>query len=151
MVLVVTGLTLAAPPAMGAAAGPAVAATVAGAGAIEGATVGATVLAMGEGALYAVGLTAGPIGCLVVGCNKNDDSNGVRGYTWDCWKPVVRDTSARLSYGMTLRCLAAHPNVRSMSFDRDELLVGNIFGERFRLTPVSVEGSLALHASILSS
>lgn len=55
------------------------------------------------------------------------------------------------SRGMTLRCLAAHPNVQSMSLDQGGLLVGNIFGERFRLTPVSVEGTLALHTSILSS
>ncbi|KAH0421787.1 hypothetical protein CcaCcLH18_13224 [Colletotrichum camelliae] len=151
MVLVVTGATLVAPPAVGAAAGTAVAATVAGAGAIQGASVGATVLAMGEGALYAVGLTAGPVGCLVVGCNTNEDRDGVCGYTWDCWKPVVRDTSEQPSHGMTLRCLAAHPNVRSVLVDQGELLVGNVFDECFRLTPVSVEGSLALHASILSS
>jgi hypothetical protein len=107
--------------------------------------------ALGEGALFAVGLTAGPISCLVVGCNKNDDRDSDRTYTWDCWKPVVWDTSARPSYGMPLRCLAAHPNVRFMSVDQGELLVANIFGECFRLTPVSVEGALALHASILSS
>ncbi|XP_014550330.1 hypothetical protein COCVIDRAFT_31902 [Bipolaris victoriae FI3] len=150
MVGVLMGLTLAAPPAVGTAAGPAVSATVAGVAAIEGATVGTTILAVGEGALFAVGLTAPPVGCLIVGCDKNENRNGICGYTWDCWKPIIRDTSAEPSNGMTLRCLAAHPNVRSMSFDCDGLLVGNIFGERSRLTPVSVEGSLALHASILS-
>jgi hypothetical protein len=38
-----------------------------------------------------------------------------------------------------------------MSLDGDKLMVENIFGEGFRLTSVRVEGSLALHASVLSS
>lgn len=148
MVVIVAGLAAAAPAALPAAAVPA---AVAGAGAVQGLNAGATIVAMGEGACYAVGATVfGPIGWAVVGCNKNDD-NSESGYTWDCWKPVVRDMSARPSCGMTLRCLAAHPNVRFMSPDQDQggFLVGNIFGERFRLTPVSVEGTLAFHASIL--
>jgi hypothetical protein len=117
----------------------------------EGALVGVGAIGGGGSTGIALATLAGPIGCLVVGCNKNDDHNGDSGYTWDCWKPVVRDTSTRPSYGMTLRCLAAHPNVWSMSLNQVGLLVGNIFGERFRLTPVSVEGTLAFHASILSS
>ena len=82
----------------------------------------------------------------IAGCSLLTDN----GYTWDCWKPVVRDTSARLSYGMTLRCLAANPNVQSMSLEQGGLLVENTFGERFRLIPVCVEGTLTFHASILS-
>jgi hypothetical protein len=82
---------------------------------------------------------------------EHDNRNGDSGCTWDCWKPVVRDTSTRPSDGVTLRCLAAHPNVRSVSLDQGGLLAENIFGERFRLTPVSVERTLAFHASILPS
>ena len=44
---------------------------------------------------------------------------------------------------MTLRCLATHPHVWSILLDQGGLLVGNIFGERFDLTPGSVEGMLA--------
>ena len=117
----------------------------------EGACVGVGALGGGGSGDIAFATLVGPIGWAIVGCNKNDDHNGDSGYTWNCWKPVVRDKSTRPSCGMTLRCLAAHPNVRSMSLDQGGLLVGNIFGERFRLTPVSVEGMLAFHASILSS
>ncbi|KAL8366835.1 hypothetical protein RB595_008712 [Gaeumannomyces hyphopodioides] len=167
MVCVVTGVAVAAVPLLGAVgAGTATSAAVAASGAavLEGAGVGATVVALGEGACVGVGAIGGgssagiafatflgPVAWAVVGCNKNDDQNGNSGYTWDCWKPVVRDTSTRPSCGITLRCLAAHPNIRSMSLDQGGLLVGNIFGERFRLAPVSVEGTLAFHASILSS
>ncbi|KEY73041.1 hypothetical protein S7711_06115 [Stachybotrys chartarum IBT 7711] len=126
-------------------------------------TFGAAVVAIGEGAVVGAGVIGGgsssagialatfvgPIGWAVVGCNKKDNQNGDNGYTWDCWKPLVRDTSTRPSHGITLRCLAAHPNIRSMSLDQDGLLVGNVFSERFRLTPLRVEGMLAFHASIL--
>ncbi|KLU90293.1 hypothetical protein MAPG_09257 [Magnaporthiopsis poae ATCC 64411] len=165
MVGVVTGLAVAVAPVLGAVgAGTATSAAVAasGAAALEGAGVGATVVALGEGACVGVGAIGGgssagiafasllgPIGWAIVGCDENDDQNGDGGYTWDCWKPVVRDTSTQPSCGMSLRCLAAHPNVESMSLDQGGLLVGNVFGERFRLTPVSVEGTLAFHASIL--
>lgn len=149
MVCIVTGLAATAPTGLPAAVVPF---AVAGAGAVEGASVGATIMAIGEGASFAVGATfLGPIGWAVVGCNKNDDHNGDSGYTWDCWKPIIRDTSTQPSRGMTLRCLAAQPNIRSMSFDEDGLLVKNTFGECFHLSPVSVEGTLAFHASILSS
>lgn len=116
----------------------------------EGACVGVGALGGGSSAGIAFATLVGPIGWAVVGC-KNDDRNGDSGYTWDCWKPVVRDTSTRPSGGMTLRCLAAHPNVQSMLVDQGRLFVENIFGERFHLTPVTVKGGLAFHASILSS
>lgn len=130
-------------------------ATVGGAGLVpalgEGALVGLGALGGGGSAGIALATLAGPLGALLVGCKKNDDENDDNSYTWDCWKPIVRDTSSLPSNGITLRCLAAHPNVRSMSLDQGGLLVRNIFGERFRLTAVSVEGTLAFHASVLSS
>lgn len=132
---------------------------------VEGiAGTAATTLAVGEGTVVGLGVIGsggsssagialatmvGPIGWFVVGCNKNDDHNSNSSYTWDCWKPIVRDTSPQPSSGMTLRCLAAHSNVQSMTLDQAGILVGNIFGEHFRLTPVNVEGTLAFHASVL--
>src|SRR5438105_4455032 len=139
MVCLVTGLAVAAVPVLGA-VGASVSTSAAiastGAVALEGASVGATVVAIGEGSIVAVGAASGsssagmalatmvgPIGWAVVGCNKNDDHDGDSSYTWDCWKPVVRDTSTRPSCGMTLRCLVVYPNVRSMSLDQDGLLI----------------------------
>lgn len=172
--VVITGAAIGAacPPAIalfGAGGGPVVAATMQGAAAaaLPGITPGlATISALGEGAIVGAGVIgsggsgsagialatmAGPVGWWVVGCNKNGDHNSDRGYTWDCWKPVVRDMSTQPSSGMTLRSLAAHPNVQSLSLDHDGLLVDNTFGERFRLTLVDVEGTPAFHASILSA
>lgn len=168
MVCVVTGAAVAAVPVLTAVgAGTAVSAGVAATGvvALEGAGVGTAIVALGEGACVGIGALGGgssagiafatlvgPIGWAVVGCdNTNGGRNGDGGYTWDCWKPVVRDASTRPSCGMTLRCLVAHPNVQSVSLDKGGLLVGNVFGERFRLAPVDVEGTLAFHASIFSS
>ncbi|KAK3363982.1 hypothetical protein B0T25DRAFT_597651 [Lasiosphaeria hispida] len=159
MVCVMTGITAIAAPVLGAYTE----AVIATAAAVEGFGTGAALTtAVGEGALVGMGALAGgsstgialatlagPFGWLLVGCNENDHDIGGSGYTWDCWKPVIRDASARPSRGMALRCLAAHRNVQSVSLDWGELVVGNVFGERFRLTPVRVEGSMALHASML--
>jgi hypothetical protein len=92
---------------------------------------------------------AGPIGWAVVGCNKNDDHNGDNNYTWDCWKPVVMDDSVGLSRGITLRDLYNHPNLKQLTIDGNDFVAENIGGERFRLSPVEVEGTLAFHASLM--
>ncbi|KAF3145714.1 hypothetical protein TWF569_005807 [Orbilia oligospora] len=95
-------------------------ATTAIAAAGEGVLVGVGSIFGGSSAGIAFATLMGPIGAAVVGCNKNDDYSGSGDmYTWDCWKPVVRDISAQRSNGMTLRSLAAHPNVQSVSVNQD--------------------------------
>ena len=145
------------------AAGGALIPTVAAAEGVAGG-LGGAVLAVGEGAVVGAGVVGGgsgsagialatfvgPVGWAIVGCDKVNHHNGDGGYTWDCWKPIVREKSTRPSQGITLRDLAHHPNVQSMSFEQNKLLVENIFGQRFRLTPVNVEGMLAFHASLFS-
>jgi hypothetical protein len=81
---------------------------------------------------------AGPIGAAVVGAD---------GHTWDCWKPVVMDDSVGLSHSITLRDLFNHPNLRRMTVDGNNFIAENIRGEQFRLSPVSVDGTLAFHAT----
>ncbi|KAF3088758.1 hypothetical protein TWF569_001435 [Orbilia oligospora] len=156
-------------------------AALSGAAAIEGMTAGAAVVAVGEGALVATGAAvggssagialatlAGPIGCLIVGCEDMDVSSVEEeeeggnnpGITWDCWKPIVHDMSVMPSEGMALRTLAVHPNVKFVNMstsssalldeDAGRFLVENVFGERFCLGYVNVGGTLALHASRLS-
>ncbi|KAI1839554.1 hypothetical protein JX266_014234 [Neoarthrinium moseri] len=158
MVLVTTALAAAAPPVIAPAAPVIVDLLMAGTGATtaavgEGALVGLGVIGSGGSGSAGIALAtaAGPVGWIIVGCDKTDNQNGDSDYTWDCWKPVVRDTSPRPSCGMSLRCLAAHPNVRSISLDQGLLLVRNTFGEHFRLSPVTVKGMLAFHASIFST
>jgi hypothetical protein len=125
---------------------------IVGAGVVAGGTVAAGqaaagVLAAGSiaeaasAAGIAAATIAGPVGIAIVGCD---------GYTWDCWKPVVRDDSASPSRGMTLRSLKAHSNVRSVTLDLDGFVVGNTFGDYFRLSPVNANGVLAFHASLIS-
>jgi hypothetical protein len=161
MVLVVTGLAAVAVPVLGTVgAGVATTATVNAVAAIEGASVGATIVAAGEGALVGAGAIgggsgagialatlAGPVGWAVVGCSKNNDHNGDRGYTWDCWKPVVMDDSVGLSRGITLRDLYNHPNLKQMTVDGNDFVAENARGEQFRLSPVEVKGTLAFHAA----
>lgn len=125
-----------------------------GLGALGGAVTGTGATSTG----IALANLVGPIGWRVVGCKPDDGKpnaskrgNKFNNYTWDCWKPIVRDKSTQPSSGMTLHCLAAHPNAQSMSLEQGRLLVGNAFGERFHLAPVSVEGTLAFHVSILLS
>lgn len=117
----------------------------------EGAVVGLGVLGSGGSSSAGIALATmvGPIGWFIVGCSKNEDHSGSSSYTWDCWKPIIRDTTAQPSSGLTLRCLAAHPKVQSMALDEAGIVVRNIFGERFRLTPVNIEGIMAFHASII--
>ncbi|EUC27047.1 hypothetical protein COCCADRAFT_31365 [Bipolaris zeicola 26-R-13] len=163
--VVVLGAVVTCPPVVALVGQPGAAAIIPALGASQGITsAGAAVMAVGEGAVVGAGVVGGgsgsagialatfvgPIGWAVVGCKENNNQHGKSGYTWDCWKPIIRDTSTVASDGMTLRCLATHPNIQSMSFEQGELLVENIFGEHFRLTPVNIEGSLAFHASTLS-
>lgn len=97
-----------------------------------------TIAESASAAGIAAATIAGPVGIAVVGSD---------GYTWDCWKPVVRDDSASPSRGMTLRRLASHPNVRNITLDVGGFVVGNTFGDYFRLSPVNIDGTLAFHAS----
>ncbi|KAK6500850.1 hypothetical protein TWF506_003611 [Arthrobotrys conoides] len=134
-------------------------AAVAGAGALEGLTAGAAVSAIGEGAVVATGAVAGgssagialatlagPIGCLLVGCEEDNES----GVTWDCWKAVVRDESVERSKGMEFRTLVGHENVKGVrEVNGGRFLVENVFGEKFLVGGVEVGGRLALHASMV--
>ncbi|KAJ4161509.1 uncharacterized protein LMH87_007547 [Akanthomyces muscarius] len=135
-------------------------------GSLEGLSAQASVVALGEGTAIATGLIGsggssatgfalasmlGPLGCAIVGCDKNESAGGDGVYTWDCWKPILREFSMQPSRGMPVHRLVSHPNVQSVSPYRNGLIVENVFGERFRLDPVSVQGTLAFHASILSS
>lgn len=120
----------------GAAAAPtaAVSAKATAATAASGAT------ASGSGASLATGTTAASIstpiaiGALVI--VGADEQNA----TWDCWKDVVHDNSAELSHGMPLSDLLSHKNIESteQNLEDNELIVHNIFGEKFVLKLVFV-------------
>jgi hypothetical protein len=113
----------------------AVGATSAVAGvATSGTAVTTTAVATGAGTgaagaasvaiLSAQGLILGSIGLACYGADKD---------TWDCWKPILMDNSVEPSRGITLRDLS--------------FVAENIRNERFRLSPVLINDTLAFHAN----
>lgn len=104
---------------------------------ITSAIAAGTIAESASAAGIAAATIAGPVGIAIVGSD---------GYTWDCWKPVVRDDSTSPSRGMTLRRLASHPNVRFVTLDLAGFVVENTFGDSFRLSPLNIDGKLAFHA-----
>ncbi|KJR86288.1 uncharacterized protein SPSK_02798 [Sporothrix schenckii 1099-18] len=164
MVLVVSSLTVVAVSGLGApVGGAAVSAAVSAGSTVTGIPVVTSVVALGEGALVGIGslaggsssgialaTLAGPVGAAVVGYAALGSGTVVA--SWDCWKPIVRDPSTQPSRGISLGDLAAHPHVDSIVWSHGgDLVVANIFGERFHRRPVDVDGSLAFHASPLYS
>lgn len=125
-------------------------AAAAGAAAVPGAVYVATTAAgMGAAEVGVVtGFTTflastGPPGWTVLAFVGSDD-----GLTWDCWKPIVRDTSTTASQGIRLQALQAHKAVKSCSFRDDHISVVNQWEEEFRLDPVRLpSGQLAFHAT----
>lgn len=146
-VQVASGATAIATVATGSvAAAEAGAALAAGAGALNGVagvvTTGAAIEGAWAGAATA-SMLMGPVGLALVGAQ-----NETSGYTWDCWKPVVLDDSVGPSCGVTLRELHGHPNLHSMTLAGDGFRVENVIGQKFVLSPVYVDGTLAFHATL---
>lgn len=122
--------------------------------AATGAIVGG-LSAAGVGAALAGGLAMGgtlsanPLSLLTVGTSVSEHGTEA---TFDCWKPVVHDTSEETSSGMTLDELMAHPNVSDVVVTHETCLpkvaIENIWDEKFELEYVvsSDFGKLYLHA-----
>lgn len=143
-IVAVGGTAVATSTAAGAAGGTVVAVTGA---ALTGGTISAEAMVVSAitgaaGKLTTTVLSSvvvgGPIGLAIVGADR---------LTWDCWKPVVMDNSVGTSRGITLCDLYSHPNIRQVTIDSDSFIAENIRGQQFRLSPVSIEGTLAFHAT----
>ena len=157
--------------AVGAALGGAVGAATS-AGAITGAMVTKTVAsaltgglvggmsAAGTGSVVAgslggaaEGMIASPIGMLCVGTSVKASRDGV---TYDCWKPVLHDTSEEESDGMLLKDLCQHPNVINCTVEVGTILphivIENMWFEKFEIEYLVISGSdrLLCHANRIS-
>ena len=103
-------------------------------------TAGGTTAVVTAASLAALSiLTAGAV---VVGALNNEEA-------WDCWKPVVHDTSTPPSNGISLRDLVQHPNIDIVAEypDSDSFKIRNIFGEEFGLISVKLQDAgCAFHA-----
>ncbi|KAH9234127.1 hypothetical protein K456DRAFT_1664970 [Colletotrichum gloeosporioides 23] len=114
---------------------------------VSGATTRA-VAAIQTAAASASGLTgvasasffARPIGLAVVSDN---------GVSWDCWKPVVMETSEVPSQGMTLQDLHGHRNMKQITINHNSFIAENVLGRRFQLSLVTVYSILTFHATII--
>lgn len=143
VVATVAGGTASATVAGSAGAG-AVVGTIAGAAAGGTAASAATGAAVGASAAAAVtsssagtagitaGLAAGPIGWLVLGA-----VNGHKA-TYDCWKPILHDSSIEPSRGILLRDLLGDSRVQQVIVDETSrelpaITLINVWGEKFQL------------------
>lgn len=118
----VAGAGAAVGTAAGAVAGAATGAVVGGtlgAATVAGGTVVATATAAGSAATVAgtaittAGVIAGPVGWLVLGSSL-DEGKTESGITYDCWKPVLHDTSSEPSQGKLLREVMEDPRIKQV-------------------------------------
>ncbi|CAG0922800.1 unnamed protein product [Notodromas monacha] len=60
-------------------------------------------------------------------------------FTFDCWKPVLRDTTEEPSKGILLKDLVTDPRISSVEVTQSSngeiqlIILGNIWGDKFRL------------------
>lgn len=73
-------------------------------------------------------------------------------YTYDCWKPILRETDPTPSKGRLLMDVLQDPRVKTVEVYNDEpeafsMAIENIWGERFHVGPVLMpDGSIIGHA-----
>lgn len=134
----------------GAAGGGSLAGATAGAVAGGSAAVGVGSTGAGAGAL-AAGALSGPVGWLAVGATENADGGRA---TYDCWKPVIHDTSEELSSGIALRDLVSHQNIANVvitpgiSTGLPHIILENIWNEKFEIEYLVIQntGKCVCHA-----
>ncbi|XP_054165280.1 uncharacterized protein LOC128962901 [Oppia nitens] len=154
----------------GAAAAGAAAATGTGAAAVVGGTgAAAAVSTVGAGGAVATGglttgaILSGPIGWAILGANIEQSNSGSvhHYYSYDCWKAIVRDTSAQPSSGKLLRDVLRDSRVLNYTFeyrqggqgaDNDDYVTGikveNVWHDQFHINFLHVPGhGLAVHAN----
>jgi hypothetical protein len=140
----------------GVVAGEAAAATALAGGLAAGAAEGAVAsVAAASPSMVAALLPATPIGWFVLGAKKAQDKKKEQLITYDCWKPVLRDQTKCLSKGKTLNIILNDKRVNNYYFTKYnnlinwELIVTNIFNDKFKITPVIVNDTKYAHASIV--
>jgi len=125
--------------------------------------------ALGIGAIV-TGFALGPIGWLLLGASASEDSSEAEAledaseaeeptpsaYTFDCWKPVVHDTTPEPSSGRFLGEIAMDPRVKQVIKNDDdsaypEIILENIWDEKFRIEYVVLPNNqTAAHAVLMS-
>ncbi|XP_045191420.2 uncharacterized protein LOC123548313 [Mercenaria mercenaria] len=125
-------------------------ATSAAAGALLGGISAAGIGSMMAGGLaVASGVVASnPIGLLAVGTSHTEEKDRI---TYDCWKPVLHDTSLESSNGMILKDLVCHPNIANVTVTPSvclpQIVIENVWNEKFEIEYVVQDSDkLSCHA-----
>ena len=148
--VVLTGCAVAVVASAGAAA-PAIAAVStpgATAATAVGAAVGTSSTAGATAGTAAAAAAAGPVGWIILGADDTADAT-----TWDCWKPLLHDTSTEASSGMLLRDVLLDTSITVnrvivTAVDAFDITVTNQWGEMFSIAPVALPcGAVAAHAA----
>jgi hypothetical protein len=100
-----------------------------------------------------IGLLAGPVGWITLG---TETTQGPEQFTWDCWKPVLRDATVQPSKGKLLREIFSDPRIKTVS-SQDVLeegfpaiVVENVWNEKFQIEFLTLPNNmLAAHAAPL--
>eukprot|EP00928_Gymnodinium_smaydae_P075193 TRINITY_DN581_c0_g1_i2.p1 TRINITY_DN581_c0_g1~~TRINITY_DN581_c0_g1_i2.p1 ORF type:complete len:174 (-),score=20.14 TRINITY_DN581_c0_g1_i2:302-823(-) len=132
--------------AIGAAAGTALGVVVpGGATAVEAAAIGA----MEAARVFWIAnpaAVASAFGLVTVGAGG--DASAV---TWDCWKPIVHDSSTTPSRGRPLIDILKDPVISDYSVGNHSIVVRNRWNESWRIDPLILPwGEVAAHASQLA-
>lgn len=149
MVVVVSVVAIAAPviPAAAQAAG-----FVQNIGALTLQTPGGLILTMSAWELLIVGTD-------IHNNNNTTDAAADYGVTYDCWKPVLRDTSIDPSNGKIMKELMEDERIQKVIVkqgqdeNRPDIRLVNIWGEEFDIEYVTLSntGHLAMHAVPIAS
>jgi len=116
----------------------AIAASGAATGTMAGAAVagGSAMAATGSATagLYTAAIVAGPVGWLLLGTSL--DGKTESGITYDCWKPVLHDSSPEPSQGKFLKEVMEDPRIKQIIVEDEQsqlpkISLVNIWDEKF--------------------
>ena len=88
---------------------------------------------------------------MALGTSLNSDGSGI---AYDCWKPVLHDTSEEPSNGMLMKDVVSHPHVSKVTMNEGlvpelpRIVPENIWNESFEIDYVLfvMTGVVACHA-----
>jgi hypothetical protein len=160
-----TGAAVAGSAGIGASAGALTGAVITGTatgasvGAAAGTAAATAVSATGGGAATLVtgGLALGPVGWFALGATSEpSEEPTLAGYTYDCWKQVLRETSCKSLNGKLLRDVVVDERIKhvTLSTSNDsmgslpDIILENIWDERFHIEYVTLlpTNEVAAHA-----
>jgi len=108
--------------------------------------VGIIIISGGSGSALTVAAasTGAGIGLILIGADPNSTEP-----SWDCWKPILRDSSVAPSRGRAFAEVLSDPRVLNYDWvDGSTMLLRNVWDEIFRIEIGSLPwGQIAAHAT----